>query len=76
MKVWQLLILEFASLIKLLTHQKFEISAVHWLIISLMKMSDECGIDHLLLPGSLCPNEFDKGGPDLVNVAKLLLHVP
>ncbi len=75
MKVWQLLVLELARLVKLLTHQKFEVGAVHGLVIPFVKMSDKCGIDHLLLSCGLCADELDECGPDLVNVAELLFDL-
>jgi hypothetical protein len=58
-----------------LANQKFQIGAIDRFIISLQQVSNECGIDHLLLSSGLRPDELDKCRPDLVHVAELFLDM-
>ena len=59
-EVWQLLVFELSSLVKVLTDQELQIRAIDRLIISLQKMSDECSINHLLFTSGLSSYKFDE----------------
>ena len=69
-----MLALELACLEELLRDQQLHIAIVNRLIVSLVQMADEGGVDEFLLAGGLRADELDEGRPHLVDIPELLSH--
>ena len=72
--VGRLLNLELASLDELLRRQQLQVLRRDSLVVLLVEVADESGVDYLLLALDLHADELDERTPDFVHVAELFPH--